>query len=73
MVDGLDNMVTRYIVNRACVKSKITYVFGAAIGLEGNLFPFSRRLKPAVFSAYCLIFQTTIRDVAVEELGQLPE
>lgn len=41
VVDGLDNMVTRYIVNRACVKLKITYVFGAAIGLEGNLSVFS--------------------------------
>ena len=41
VVDGLDNMVTRYIVNSACVKLKITYVFGAAIGLEGNLSVFS--------------------------------
>jgi adenylyltransferase/sulfurtransferase len=40
VVDGLDNMLTRYIVNRACVKTKIPYVFGAAIGLEGNLSVF---------------------------------
>jgi molybdopterin/thiamine biosynthesis adenylyltransferase len=37
VVDGLDNMVTRYLVNRACVKLRIPYVFGAAIGIEGNL------------------------------------
>ncbi len=41
VVDGLDNMVTRYLVNRACVKSKIPYVFGAAIGVEGNLSVFA--------------------------------
>src|SRR5512137_281669 len=41
VVDGLDNMVTRYIVNRACVKAKIPYVFGAAIGTEGNLSIFN--------------------------------
>jgi adenylyltransferase/sulfurtransferase len=41
VVDGLDNMVTRYLVNRACVKLKIPYVFGAAIGIEGNLSNFS--------------------------------
>ncbi len=41
VVDGLDNMVTRYFVNRACVKLKVTYVFGAAIGIEGNLSVFS--------------------------------
>ena len=36
VVDGLDNMQTRHIVNRACVKHNVPYVFGAAIGLEGN-------------------------------------
>jgi molybdopterin/thiamine biosynthesis adenylyltransferase len=41
VVDGLDNMLTRYIVNRACVKHKIPYVFGAAIGIEGNLSIFA--------------------------------
>ncbi len=41
VVDGLDNMLTRYLVNRACVKLGVTYVFGAAIGLEGNISVFS--------------------------------
>ena len=41
VVDGLDNMVTRYLVNRACVKFKVPYVFGAAIGIEGNISVFS--------------------------------
>jgi adenylyltransferase/sulfurtransferase len=41
VVDGLDNMVTRYLVNRACVKLNIPYVFGAAIGVEGNLSVFA--------------------------------
>lgn len=41
VVDGLDNMMTRYLINRACVKKKIPYVFGAAIGVEGNLSVFS--------------------------------
>jgi molybdopterin-synthase adenylyltransferase len=40
VVDGLDNMMTRYIINRACVKLRIPYVFGAAIGIEGNLSVF---------------------------------
>jgi len=41
VVDGLDNMVTRYLVNRACVKLNSPYVFGAAIGIEGNLSVFA--------------------------------
>jgi len=41
VVDGLDNMSTRYSVNRACVKLSVPYVFGAAIGIEGNLSVFA--------------------------------
>ncbi|MEM2546701.1 MAG: HesA/MoeB/ThiF family protein, partial [Candidatus Bathyarchaeia archaeon] len=48
VVDGLDNMRTRYIVNRACVKLKIPYVFGAAIGLEGNLSVFAPPETPCL-------------------------
>jgi molybdopterin/thiamine biosynthesis adenylyltransferase len=41
VVDGLDNMLTRYLVNRVCVKLSVPYVFGAAIGMEGNLAVFA--------------------------------
>jgi molybdopterin/thiamine biosynthesis adenylyltransferase len=41
VVDGLDNMFTRYLVNRTCVKLGVPYVFGAAIGIEGNLSVFA--------------------------------
>jgi adenylyltransferase/sulfurtransferase len=40
VVDGLDNMKTRYLLNRACARHKIPYVYGAAIGLEGVLSVF---------------------------------
>ncbi|MDH5448518.1 MAG: HesA/MoeB/ThiF family protein [Candidatus Bathyarchaeota archaeon] len=36
VVDGLDNMNTRYAVNRACVRLRIPYVFGSAISTFGN-------------------------------------
>ncbi|MDR0797339.1 MAG: HesA/MoeB/ThiF family protein, partial [Nitrososphaerota archaeon] len=41
VVDGLDNILTRYIVNRACVKAGVPYVFGAASGIEGNISVFA--------------------------------
>jgi len=41
IVDGLDNMKTRYILNRVSVRHRIPYVFGAALGIEGNLSVFS--------------------------------
>lgn len=48
VVDGLDNMYTRYLVNRACAKLRIPYVFGAAIGIEGNLSVFAPPETPCL-------------------------
>ncbi len=48
VVDGLDNMATRYLVNRACIKHKIPYVFGAGIGMEGNLSVFAPPETPCL-------------------------
>lgn len=48
VVDGLDNMHTRYIVNRACVRFGIPFVFGAAIGFEGNLSVFASPETPCL-------------------------
>lgn len=48
VVDGLDNIRTRYLLNRACAKYKIPYVFGAAIGIEGNLSVFAPPETPCL-------------------------
>jgi len=48
IVDGLDNMRTRYLLNRASVRHKIPYVFGAALGIEGNLSVFSPPETPCL-------------------------
>jgi len=37
VVDGLDNMQTRYVINRYCAEKQIPFIFGGAIGLEGNI------------------------------------
>ncbi|MDI6691233.1 MAG: HesA/MoeB/ThiF family protein [Candidatus Bathyarchaeota archaeon] len=48
VVDGLDNMRTRYLVNKTCAKLQIPYVFGAAIGIEGNLSVFAPPETPCL-------------------------
>jgi len=48
VVDGLDNMRTRYLLNRVCVKYGIPYVFGAAIGIEGNISVFAPPETPCL-------------------------
>lgn len=48
VIDGLDNMHTRYLVNRVCVKRNIPYVFGGAIGFEGNVSVFKHPETPCL-------------------------
>jgi adenylyltransferase/sulfurtransferase len=48
IVDGLDNMRTRYLLNRYCVKRKIPLIFGGAIGLEGNVAVFKSPETPCL-------------------------
>lgn len=48
VVDGLDNMRTRYLINRACVKMRVPYVFAAAIGIEGYLSVFDSPATPCL-------------------------
>jgi molybdopterin/thiamine biosynthesis adenylyltransferase len=48
VVDGLDNLHTRYLINRACTKLDVPYVFGAAIGVEGNLSVFHAPETPCL-------------------------
>ncbi|MEM1569663.1 MAG: HesA/MoeB/ThiF family protein [Candidatus Bathyarchaeia archaeon] len=48
VVDGLDNMKTRYLVNKVCIKYRIPYVFGGAIGLEGNVSVFKSPETPCL-------------------------
>jgi len=37
VVDGLDRMLPRYALNRACVKLGVPYIFGAAVMTYGNV------------------------------------
>jgi len=48
VVDGLDNMSTRYLINRYCVERKIPYIFGGAIGFEGNVAVFKSPETPCL-------------------------
>lgn len=66
VVDGLDNRLTRYIVNRACVKLHVPFIFGAAIGLEGNLSVFD---PPETGCLDCLMPQNSGTDQPSSKFG----
>lgn len=48
VVDGLDNMRTRYILSRACVRNDVPFIFGGAIGFEGNISVFNPPETPCL-------------------------
>lgn len=48
VVDGLDNMRTRYLLNNVCVNMEIPYVYAAAIGIEGYLSVFAPPETPCL-------------------------
>ena len=48
VVDGLDNIFTRYVINRACVENRIPYVYAAAIGIEGYISVFNSPETPCL-------------------------
>ena len=48
VVDGLDNMETRYLINRYCVEKSVPFVFGGAIGMEGNVAVFKSPDTPCL-------------------------
>ena len=48
VVDGLDNMQTRYLINRHCVERRIPLIFGGAIGMEGNVAVFKSPETPCL-------------------------
>jgi molybdopterin/thiamine biosynthesis adenylyltransferase len=66
VVDGLDNRLTRYIVNRECVELHAPYIFGAAIGLEGNLSVFD---PPETGCLECLMPQNSGTDQPSSKFG----
>jgi adenylyltransferase/sulfurtransferase len=37
VIDGLDNIEARYLINHACVRNGIPYVYGGAIKTQGNV------------------------------------
>jgi len=57
VIDGLDSVEARYLINRACVKLGIPYVYGGAVRTEGMVSTIMPRRTP------CLeCFQPNLKD-----------
>jgi adenylyltransferase/sulfurtransferase len=66
-------MRTRYLVNRACAKLGIPYVFGAAIGVEGNLSVFAPPETPCLECVFPSVDDSVLSSCGVRGvLGATP-
>jgi len=52
VVDGLDNMRTRYLLNRICTENRIPYVYASAVGIEGYISVFSPPETPCLMCIF---------------------
>lgn len=48
VLDGTDNFATRYLINDACVKHKINWIYGAAVGSYGVTMTIRPRVTPCL-------------------------
>lgn len=48
VLDGTDNFATRYLINDACVKHGVNWIYGAAVGSYGVTMTISPRISPCL-------------------------
>lgn len=63
VIDGLDSLKTRFIVNAACQKFVIPYIFSGALGVEGSISTFLYNPKTPHLCLQCIY-----GDIKEEEL-----
>ena len=66
VIDGLDRIETRYIVNRTCYRLKIPYVYGAATASYGNV---STLIPDQTFCLEC--FMADIKNEDIPSCGMV--
>jgi adenylyltransferase/sulfurtransferase len=48
VLDGTDNFATRYLINDACVKHEVDWIYGAAVGSYGVTMTVRPRMTPCL-------------------------
>lgn len=48
VLDGTDNFATRYLINDACVKHNVNWIYGAAVGSYGVTITIQPRITPCL-------------------------
>ena len=48
VIDGTDNFATRYLINDACVKHGVNWIYGAAVGSYGVTMTIQPKLTPCL-------------------------
>ncbi len=56
VIDGADNFPTRYLINSACIRAEVPWVYGGVQQFEGQVSVFAPHLNRGVAPCYCCLF-----------------
>jgi molybdopterin/thiamine biosynthesis adenylyltransferase len=71
VVDGLDNFYTRALVNQACVKHGIPWIYGACLGTYGNIATIVPGISACLNCLLPDVAQATTPPLSCETVGVL--
>jgi adenylyltransferase/sulfurtransferase len=69
MVDGMDNLETRFVLNRAAIRDNIPFIHGSVEGFHGHVMTIIPRKSPCL---YCLYGNVSSRKVKFPVTGPTP-
>lgn len=73
VLDCTDNMKTRYVLNRVCLKKKTPWVYSGALRWEGMVMPISKMGRPCLSCVFPRADKASFQNCAgVGVLGSVP-
>ena len=66
VIDALDSVNARYALNKACVKSNIPFVTGAAVGVSGQVFTILPKQSACYYCMFPALDEDTMPTCSIE-------
>jgi len=66
VIDALDSVNARYALNKACIKSKIPFVTGAAVGMSGQVFTILPKESACYYCMFPELNEETMPTCSIE-------
>jgi adenylyltransferase/sulfurtransferase len=61
IVDGMDNLETRFVLNRAAIRNRIPFIHGSVEGFHGHMMTIIPKKSPCLFCLYGNVPRKTVK------------